>query len=280
MSQFYLTLPSNAVSAKDLKKPSLNSFRVQLAQSIKLHGEWEVALAEISYPHSWFNVSENKATFTVLYKSWNNNIPEPKSDCQIFDTQYNTIDQLLEALNTAYKAGLEQAIQKYAITDVNRKRLAVSFAYSKETGRVRIVCPTPAAIDKVRFSSHLAYMLGYEVKSGSEISENEIKWSTKEAKYPVDLRAGFYAMYVYCDLVENQTVGQYMEPLLRTVTIEGQHDDVICKIYTNPHYLSLARNEFDSVEILINDDENVPVKFNYGKVIVKLHFRRRKPELF
>jgi hypothetical protein len=77
MSQFYLTLPSNAVSTKDKKKPSLNSFRVQLAQRVKLVGQWEVALAEISYPHSWFNVDKTKSWFNVIYKSKANNILNP-----------------------------------------------------------------------------------------------------------------------------------------------------------------------------------------------------------
>ena len=52
---FYVTLPSNA-SLNVFKNNTSSSYQVDLAQHIDLEGPWEVALAEISYPHTWFNV--------------------------------------------------------------------------------------------------------------------------------------------------------------------------------------------------------------------------------
>jgi hypothetical protein len=137
----------------------------------------------------------------------------------------------------------------------------------------------PEYIERFIMTPHLSYVLGFEAEPVFLTSEG--RYLTKiVAKYPVDLRAGSYAMYIYCSLVANQVIGDTLAPLLRTVTVEGKHEDVICKVYNTPHYVPLAQREFDSVELLINDDQNKPVKFQFGKIIVKLHFRRQKPDRY
>ena len=57
-TQFYLHLPSNA-SLDKFPENTLTEYRVCLPQTISLTGEWEVALTEIHYPHSWNNVQGN-----------------------------------------------------------------------------------------------------------------------------------------------------------------------------------------------------------------------------
>ena len=58
VTQFYLHLPSNA-SLDKFPNNTLTEYRVCLPQTISLTGEWEVALTEIHYPHSWNNVQGN-----------------------------------------------------------------------------------------------------------------------------------------------------------------------------------------------------------------------------
>ena len=55
VTQFYLHLPSNA-SLDKFPNNTLTEYRVCLPQTITLTGDWEVALTEIHYPHSWNNV--------------------------------------------------------------------------------------------------------------------------------------------------------------------------------------------------------------------------------
>ena len=54
-SQFYLTLPSNS-SMEYFPANTLTNFKTKLAQPIELTGEWEVALSELQYPRSWYNL--------------------------------------------------------------------------------------------------------------------------------------------------------------------------------------------------------------------------------
>ena len=55
VTQFYLHLTSSAILDK-FPNNTLTEYRVCLPQTITLSGDWEVALSEIHYPHSWNNV--------------------------------------------------------------------------------------------------------------------------------------------------------------------------------------------------------------------------------
>ena len=50
-TQFYLTLPSNSSMAY-FPNNTVANFRVRLAETIVLPGQWEVALAGLHYPHT------------------------------------------------------------------------------------------------------------------------------------------------------------------------------------------------------------------------------------
>ena len=52
VTQFYLHLPSNS-SLDKFPKNTLFEYRVGLPETIILSGDWEVALTDIHYPHSW-----------------------------------------------------------------------------------------------------------------------------------------------------------------------------------------------------------------------------------
>ena len=79
MSQFYLTLPSNSYLAnqsgsegQQINEPVaqlLSKFRVQLPHKIRLEGDWEVALSEIMYPNSWFNITKEMAMYGSYIKT-------------------------------------------------------------------------------------------------------------------------------------------------------------------------------------------------------------------
>ena len=58
-SQFYLTLPSNS-SMENFPDNTLTNFKTKLAQPIELIGEWEVALSELQYPRSWYNLRKSE----------------------------------------------------------------------------------------------------------------------------------------------------------------------------------------------------------------------------
>ena len=67
-TDFYLTLPSNA-SMKMYPDNTLAHYITDLPQRIDLTGEWECGLADIQYPHTWYNVTEEDVWFFLGEKN-------------------------------------------------------------------------------------------------------------------------------------------------------------------------------------------------------------------
>src|SRR6218665_1097124 len=82
--------------------------------------------------------------------------------------------------------------------------------------------------------------------------------------------------YVYCDVLEHVSVGDTKAPFLRIVQVSGECGDRVQAIYDKPIYVPLQKNNFDSIEIDIRNDAGKPISFEYGKLIVTLHFRLSK----
>ena len=61
-TDFYLTLPSNA-SMKVHPDNTLAHYITDLHQGISVSCEWECGLAEIQYPHTWYNVPEGDSWY-------------------------------------------------------------------------------------------------------------------------------------------------------------------------------------------------------------------------
>lgn len=94
-------------------------------------------------------------------------------------------------------------------------------------------------------------------------------------KPPLVFSSCFDTMYIYCNLVEDQLVGNVMAPLLRIIDIRGYHyGDIVCKTYETPHYVPVLLKHGSIIEINIKNDMNEFYKFKAGKVIVKLHLRK------
>ncbi len=273
MNDFYLTLPSNTNTESET-----SNFTVRLPRKLDLNGKWEVALVEIQYPHSWNNIrpSQTENCIEVTFAN--------KLTIQIHVPvgYYGTIHELLSAIEYGkQKAGdtITSVIKQRKPSKAKkfRKKLHVGHAKDVVFGfqlrfdetLKRVACKLfPAKIVSIKFSPRLQYMLGFESPT--------IRKSKQLAAFQPDLRGGFYSLYVYCNLVEPQIVGNVIAPLLRNVHIEGVHGDIVEKLYQSPHYVPVIAKEIDRIEIDIKDDKNQSVNFQFGKTVTKLHFRKKK----
>lgn len=97
VTQFYLHLPSNS-SLDKFPQNTLTEYRVSLPQTITLEGEWEVALTEIHYPHSWSNV---QASFLNRFLLRNREQSGVWEAIIIPPGHYSSIDDLITTINEA-----------------------------------------------------------------------------------------------------------------------------------------------------------------------------------
>ena len=309
MSDFYLTLPSNSEPATN----TTAKFSVYLPSKIELPEKWEVALVEIQYPFSWNNLTGRVSVGDSTDNWIEVTFPSGYSTTLwVPPGYYETIQELMAAIEYAKHEGAsdlhqlasQQPPEDIAIPNFNailpeevwkaemaRKHpeLAAEFARRRilkkhpkalakgfyvafnETVKRTKFKKDPAMVQRVRFSPRLQYMLG--LHKGS-IGEMDLL-----GDYIPDLRGGFYSLYVYCSLVEPQIIGNKTAPLLRLVNIEGRHGSISEKIFQSPHYLPIVTKEITRIDIAIKDDSAQLVPFDFGKTIVKLHVRKRRPVL-
>lgn len=269
MHDFYLTLPSNTSTEN-----TTANFSVHLPNKLELQGKWEVALVEIQYPHSWDNIHSSDGSGqldNVLEVTFANG---SKVAVHIPPGYYGTIEELIKGI----KYGQERTSQMIAVMVKNQKfkrmkmfhitDIVKGFHFEWNETLKRVKCKLyHARIQSVKLSQQLQYMLGFETDT--------IDGSNEMAYFQPDLRSGFYSLYIYCSLVEPQIVGNITAPLIRHVHINGSHGDIVEKLYQTPHYVPVIAKEVDRIEIDIKDDKNQSVPFQFGKTVVKLHFRKK-----
>ena len=94
-TQFYLTLRSNS-SIAYFPNNTVANFRVKLAETIDLPGQWEVALVGLHYPHTWPTIKKGVQQ-TFLY-----NLGAGLDETAILkEVYYPSLEQLIKALNAS-----------------------------------------------------------------------------------------------------------------------------------------------------------------------------------
>jgi len=257
--QFYVTIPSNTHEDN-----TASSFRIVLPQRIRLEGEWEVGLAEIIYPNSWHHLTDDTYIDYEYYDGHKGRINLEKG-------HYNNSEELFSMIN--------MQIINYSVLHYDVRVL--EFGFNSDLKRVIVIVDNCDMIS-ITLSKELASLLGfanpnlYHDTRTPAIKRMETGGTTVTAKYRMIPLPFFHeAIYIYSNIVEDQVIGNMMAPLLRIVDIQGKHGDIICKTYDAPHYVPVLLKDIVQIEINLKTDMNELFSFMYGKVIVKLHIRRR-----
>ncbi|CAF0995975.1 unnamed protein product [Brachionus calyciflorus] len=84
------------------------------------------------------------------------------------------------------------------------------------------------------------------------------------------------SLFIYCDIIDYQYVGDAYAPLLRSVVVDNSYLKTAWVNYDNPHYLSVNKYYINCIKVEIRDDTGKKIRFENGRVIVKLHFKPKK----
>lgn len=248
----FLTLPSNS-SASVFLNNTQSEFRTQLPEAIELEGEWEMGLAEIMYPKSWYNLLHNEQI--TIGSAFN---------MEIKQGLHESVEELFKVINENIKDTLGGTDKKEAVQgkDVRFEYLPCKKTMIRNPEKVMIYV-TKALGEMLGFQSNLE-------QHGSSFLFTE----TLKSDHVADISHGIHHLYVYCDVVEPHVVGDSKVQLLRIVPVEK--GEVFTKNYENIQYFPVQTKKFSTIEINIKDDTNTPINFNYGKTVVILHFRPKK----
>ena len=288
MSHFYLTLPSNS-SFDYYPNNTAAHYFTKLPKDVSLDGEWEVGLAEIDFPHSWFNVPKPQtiSTFhTSRISTPTRGDSEPASQVValsppaaftvvVAEGYYPTIADLVAEIN--------RALLTTYTTPRNgvQKRDRPIFTYNEHSRKTYIRLANRSYL---RIPTRLCNLLGFAENStdNEHLAMNMNLTDRKMIKGQniSDIDYGLHSLYVYCDVLEYTPVGDTMAPLLRIVDVDGEHGRTIHKHYDNPRYVPVQKRNFSSLEIDIRTNTGEVVPFESGPLVVTLHFRRARNSYF
>lgn len=235
---FFITLPSDS-SEKYYPDNTVARFVTKLPETIRLQGNYEMALVEIIYPHTWYNIDNSK-----------------------YDYWYVAVNKKTYIQSGYYEDGTA------FLETLNNPEIGTKFSYNRTTGRLSLTFRSTGT-HTFQMSHDLQNFTGFTDLPTGERSFNSV------AERDFDVNRGLNLMYVYCDIASHSIVGDTKAPLLRVCNVSGKHRDYVRYTYTQPHYVPVGRHEFDAIEIAIYNELGKPMPFQYGKSVVTIHFRRR-----
>jgi hypothetical protein len=306
---FYITAPSNS-SMELYPENTLTNYTVHLPRQIDLDGPYEVALTTFQYTRSWNNVSED---FNQILFSINGLEMKTKIPIGFYETEYELLNGILDSIMKAMKKMSSQNTDMEAYLKECELHQFFQFVYKEKSRRVAIYLRMQTSITfHPRMSGMLGYEKTHfdfirneghhaAATSGNDVVEHGLfnfeEVETKEenlrvekyvevlknnktpkrfhAENEIDLEQGLYMLCVYCNILEEQIVGDTMVPLLKIVAVEGRHGQNITREYINPQYVPVFMTHFSELEIDIRDDAGARVPFERGRVLATLHFRRK-----
>ena len=271
MDKFFVVLPSDS-SMKIFPENKISNYTTAIPNEIKVDpSKWEVALQEIQFPHTWFNIRKghNKIfkRYYDLHEKEREAIVEIDPDNMIFDENYDNsrLARVIEIPSGNYE--IESLIDKLNEKERGDPR-PLLYKFNQVSGKVSIRIENQCGIAMA--NSDIARCLGFAQNFDRQ---TEVEFVDVEADITIPKNT-IGSVYVYSDIIENQYVGDYKAPLLRVIPVRTKFNEVNWVHYDKPHFLRLSRENINTIEINIRDETGEFVSFESGKVIITLVFRR------
>lgn len=254
MGDFSIILPSSS-SLNVFPKNKTGEFSVYLPKKITLNGEWEVALTEIQYPNTQFNVTVNNNCITFVneepsdIRKWYFCIPQKR---------YYNIETLIEAVNKACKSKAHNNLLEY-IPEKNKVRVLHHLINSIHTG--------------IYLENKLALQLGF--------LPTDNLMQINESPEMVSLERGFDdCIFVYCNIIGVQIIGHSLTQVLKVFTRENKESIhlMLEKEFKNLEYVNVDKKEFDIIDISLRTMNGDPILFSFGSSTLKLHFKKKSAQ--
>ena len=247
VTDFYITIPS-WTSSDYFALNSIGDFRIQLPQPLDLRGIWSVGLSQILYTHTWYNIENNKNQIYITVDGKNFTI-------LVTEGKYKTEQALINQININIKEQI--------------KHTPIKFEYNSQNFKCRITLPANCVL---HFCYNLGKLLGFR-----EITISH----TTEGVFPINLNYNTQAIFIYCDIIEEQILGKEKWQLLKFMHVQdNKFGECVTQTYDNPQYITLSKKHFETVHIKICNQEKEVIHFQKGVNIIQLHFKLSKIPLF
>jgi hypothetical protein len=249
MHSFYMVLPSNVRNISGTNNQT-GHYTTYLPKSLSVDKDkWKVAIVDISYVTSWFNVTMDTCAVIIRGKD----IAETKQHIPL--KHYSDVQSLVNAIMTILDAS---SVTSYIMYHNNRVVIYVQHGTS------------------LTLHDMTAAMLGFRIThfDASTLPGEHLNTPYRATLSP-NVHLPLQHLYIYSNLVEQVVVGDTYAPLLQVVPVQnGSFGTVQYHQFLNPLYMSLAMDDISVIEIKLCDDLGNIVKFAIGNVVIKLHFKQ------
>jgi uncharacterized protein (UPF0248 family) len=266
----------------------MSNYKTRLAKEINLNVEqWEVGLAEIHYPVSWHNVRDGMFVLRKLVESkWE------YVKGRVPDNRYDSVEKLVKVLQREIDEILGDQSRKIALSYTETRHIKLYLAenyeltlapsLSKVLGFDEATCvfghPQGDLTFPVDFAPSRVFGTKYKFLDESDLEceyNHRKSQDSVRSTFVADVNRGIKNLFIHCNIIESQLVGDLYVPLLRTIAVRGKTNEVVSESFANIHYVRIERSTFQEIELHITDETGANVTFEDGRVIVKLHFKRK-----
>lgn len=305
MDSFYVNLFSNVGGSVHSKENPIAVFTTHLSSAIKVEEDFEVALSEISFTNSWYNL--NKPGLILFADNQGGNL----LTSVVLPGRYKNKKSLVDACNNAIKDYNQSGYDhNNVVIGVNSPLVRGPIPYLREDPVTGIVSDARSSAARaagppcfnVYYDDQLRGLLGSLISppikeiadsqamkemslwSGARNNDIGVK-SIKEidSKAPTqdnfsehgDLTGGLRSILVYTDIVKFSHVGDKQAPLLKVVHISSNsaYEEQIHCAFESPEYRPLLNRSIQQIRIALYDDAGSVIPFRFGRVRCTLHFR-------
>jgi len=285
-----MTLPSNTTS-KEYSNNTIGEFTIALSQPLELLENWEVGLVQIQYTKSFDKEGNNENEVGVDFGMY-------------IETKANSFAAgqcQTEHVNFSFHEGLGINVLVSNIVKNSPKwwKGSLSIKVDPNTKHIEFVVDVGAhyffTLDD-HFKDELDRHQISLVHNGITVNTNE--YNPKYDNYhdrnnPIKKIKNLNvvqkslsiigkrirtSMYIYCDIIKDNLVGDSYAPLLRNINIPKNiiYGDVVLKTFDPGYYHSLATTITNQIRIKITDETGIAIPFQFGTVVPTLHFRQKK----
>ncbi len=252
---FLVTLPSSS-SESTFPDNTISNFTTYLPYEISLDGEYEVALTEIQYTNSFYNVPEDCDIILRMTEFDGVELASygVERTATLRKGYYDDIDDLLSTIRKVIVKQSPNTIKN----DFDMK-------YMDNSRKIKIMIPKNTIDFRILFPETLQAILGVGRGYYSQ---------TSQGLRPADMNICAHSMYIYSNIVSPRIVGDSQVPLLRVLAVHGTHNEYVMESFYHLQYIPVALRNFRTIEIDLRNNLGQPMPFHSGEAVLSLHFRR------
>lgn len=302
MENFYLTLLSNS-SSNIFPENRTSRFKVHLNKEINVEGDWSVVLTEMSYPFTFYNVTEKHNEIQIIYDKYTID-----GDAKIYQVEKmlesvfvapcfcSSINQLIDVVNENFHAHWSTNLFEQTLTKANQVVIVKNISRKViEIQEQHVADGLSHSVDKLVYAEKASFFTKYAATREVTYERFEIRLKGRLAiqfgfqpeeniaEYSHSPQAASQVfgvpdqLFIYSDVIMPQEISDKCSQVLKivkTVDHNSGYGEVISREIFNLNYIPLCKKKFQIVEIELRDSLGQLAAFQFGSAIVQLHFKK------